>query len=460
MRKSSVRSHINALLPFPLGRFQVGALATLGTETTSRALGLATTIVFIRALSVASYAFMVLFLAVGAFVGTSITGGIQMRYLRTEAERVSRRAPDVEFSFTTALLLEIALISALALIVGLGAGLLGLHPGPTDATGFIFLCTLFSISQAAIQLTIYHYQAHLQFGKAGVVNIVRSGVIVIVAVLVIAGFATSGIAAASIMTVVSLIAAIILSSRIIMGKHRPVRWRRLMIDSEVSWLTIFYLASAGFATIDIFIVAALLHQKDLAAFGAAQRYYAFALGVGPALLAVVRVRTSQSDVIDSPAQQIRMLRSWVKRAGIPVLVGGVLLALVAPFVIPIVDAGRYPASIPTFQLLLIGACAYYVMMPASSLLMAQGRYRALALAVLGAFTANAIGDFVAVEFLGFGIVAIAAVASITYLGFFVATALLTMRAWKSASSTRLSARMRPSALVRQIRASSASWRPS
>jgi hypothetical protein len=61
--------------------------------------------------------------------------------------------------------------------------------------------------------------------------------------------------------------------------------------------------------------------------------------------------------------------------------------------------------------------------------MAQKRYRALALAVFGAFVGNALGDYVAVAGLGLGIVAIAAVASAASVGFYLATVLLVMQKW-------------------------------
>jgi O-antigen/teichoic acid export membrane protein len=133
------------------------------------------------------------------------------------------------------------------------------------------------------------------------------------------------------------------------------------------------------------------------------------------------VRTSQSDVIDSAGVQMTMQRTWIRRASAPAIIGTLLLALAAPRILPVINGGRYGAAIPAFQLLLIGVCAYYVFMPASSLLMSQGRYKALALAVIGAFTANALGDWLAAKGLDLGIVGIAAVASITYVAFFLAT---------------------------------------
>jgi O-antigen/teichoic acid export membrane protein len=409
-------------------RFQLGAMTTLCTDTVSRGLGLATTVFLIRGLRVDNYAFVVLFLAVGQFVGTSITGGIQMRYLRTEAERVSRGDGNVKFPFAVALVGGGLLLFTLVIISLAFASILGIrYKGETPAV-FVMLCGLFAFSQGALQLAIYHYQAHLAFVKAGAVNIMRGVVLVVAAVAAIGGLTQSGIEMTVTFTAGSVMAAAIVCVPLVALKDvRALRWGSMGFGPETNWLTMYYLASAGFATLDVFIVAALLHQRDVATFGASQRYYAFALGAGPALLAVVRVRTSQRDVIDSPTLQLAMLRAWVKRAGIPALIATGSLAIISPVLIPVIDGGRYPESVPVFQLLLIGVCAYYVMMPASSLLMAQRRYQALALSVLGAFIVNAIGDIAAVNVFGFRTVGIAGVASISYVGYFVSTVLLTRR---------------------------------
>ena len=195
---------------------------------------------------------------------------------------------------------------------------------------------------------------------------------------------------------------------------------------ESVWLAAYSVASAGFATVDVFIVAALLSHRDVAAFGAAQRYYAFALGAAPALTAVLRVRTAQRDIMDSPRSQADLLRNWVRRTWLPTVVVGAVLALAAQFVLPVIDGGRYPQSIPVFQILLLGVAAYYVMVPASSLLMSQKRYGALALTVLASLAVNGIGDFTAVRVFDAGIVGVAVIASVTYVGFFIATVVLAL----------------------------------
>jgi O-antigen/teichoic acid export membrane protein len=412
-------------------RFRLGAVATLGTDTLGRGLGLFATVLFIRFLDVPGYAYIVLFLAVGQFVGSSATGGIAMKYLRTEAECVSRGV-DSELSFPSALLGGTLVIAGLAVLGLASAAVLASVSGRGGwgAAAFIGLCALFAVAQGAVSLAMFERQAHLAFISAGAINIARSVVLVLSALCVGLGLWHSALTTAAAMTLSTSAVALCACWRpTLAAGAADFRATRFGFGAESAWLTVFYVASAGFATVDVFIVAALLGHRDVAAFGAAQRYYAFALGAAPALTAVLRVRTAQRDMIDSVAPQARMLRSWVRKTGIPVVLLMAALAALAPLAIPVADGGKYPTSIPVLQLLLVGVCAYYVLMPAPSLLMAQKRYRALALAVFGAFVGNALGDYVAVAGLGLGIVAIAAVASAASVGFYLATVLLVMQKW-------------------------------
>src|SRR5262249_6057662 len=121
---------------------------------------------------------------------------------------------------------------------------------------------------------------------------------------------------------------------------------RLGFGAESGWLTVYNLVSAGFTTVDVFIVAAILSRTDVASFGASQRYLAIALGAAPALLAVFRVRTVQTDVLDSGEAQRRLMLDWARRVA-PVIGAGVVLGvLAAPALVPVVDGGRYPDSVP------------------------------------------------------------------------------------------------------------------
>ena len=393
----------------PLSRFHRGFATTLFSDVVARSISAITTIVLIRFLAVGDYAFLVVFLAVGQFVGSAATGGLRMLYVRTEAERVARGTA-TEMPFGAVLAGGVAIIVVMALAGLLIAEVAGVGT-PAERLYFVGLCAAFSIGQATVDLVSYHHQASLGFVKGGVVNVGRNVCLLAAAVVVGAVLGGSGPATAAALTAASLAAGAVASAKVFLASpaQRRIRGTRLGFTRESGWLTMYSLVAAGFATVDVFIVAVILSQKDVASFGAAQRYYAVALGAVPALEAVMRVRTAQPDIVESSTAQTATLTVWVKRSALPLALLVGMLALAARPVIPLIDHGRYPQSIPVFQVLLVGVFAYYLTLPAVNLLMAQRRFALLATAFGAAFAANAVGDFVLGPRLG--IVAIAAVAT-------------------------------------------------
>ncbi len=367
------------------------------------------TIVFIRALDVDSFAYLVLFLNIGQFAGSALTGGVRMRYMRAEAERVSRgegRATGFGLAMGATLVLVLGVAT-----MAFAAVLLLDSNGSSSHLLFVPLTAAYTAGNAAIELAMYHYQAHLRFSRAGIVGVIRGAATI--AVAGIAGFHLlgSGVAAAAATAGATLAVALIVCLPLILQTASRSMSEVLGDDfgRESGWLTVYYLASAGFAYADIFVVASFLDANAVASYGAALRYLAIVLGPMPALLAVLRVRTSQHDVVDSSHLQTRMLMDWIRRTIVPVSLTIGVVAVAAPFLIPLLDGGRYPDSIPVFQVMLLPAIVNYATMPAPNLLMTQKRYRLLAcfyavVLVVQLIVASGMAQLA-------GVVAVAAVAS-------------------------------------------------
>ena len=133
------------------------------------------------------------------------------------------------------------------------------------------------------------------------------------------------------------------------------------------WLTLYYASAAGFAYVDLLVAGALLDEREIATLGVSLRYLSLILGAMPALGAILRVRTSQMDVVDSPERQREMLAGWLRRCWRPcVAIFAAGLAL-APLAIPLIDGGRYPDSRLVTQVLLATALAAYLTAPAVSI---------------------------------------------------------------------------------------------
>jgi O-antigen/teichoic acid export membrane protein len=397
-----------------LSSFRKGFLSTFALDVVARGMSALTLIVLLRALSVQSFAFVVLLLNVGQFLGGAATGGIRLRYTRLEAERVSRGIAEPS-AFHTTLISGNALILA-AVVLGL-AGATVLDVGkPDERLAFVALGAAFTLGQASIEMAVYHYQAQLAFVRAGTIQVVRSAVLLVLSLGAAVGLLNSGTAVGFAFSIGVGCIALVVAAPLALAARGAKRGRegRFGFGRESASLTLYSIASAGWAYLDLFLVAALLSDTAVAAYGAALRYVAIIMGPAPALVSVLRVRTAQQDMIDSSKAQIEMMVRWARQTALPTLAILGAAAIAAIWVIPLVDGGRYPDSVPIFQVLVVTAFAQFVTLPNSSLLIAQQRYTTLAWINAAAVVLNVAVATVAAEL--FGVVGIAAAGALVTIG--------------------------------------------
>jgi len=395
--------------------FRRGFAATFALDLITSAIGAVAVVVLIRGLSVSSYAYTTLFLTFAQFAGSAASGGVRTRYLREEAERVSRvgqQAP--ESGFVESLVRGTLLILALGLVAAPVAATADLGSEFGGGVTLIITATAFAVGYAALELAVAHYQARRRFFRAGILRVFR-GAVLLLASLAITLLSESVLSISvwfvASMTVVGLVAIAPIVHRGLTKAARFSRWTRF--KPEELWLSWYYVFSAGFAYVDVMVASSLLSKHAVATLGASLRYLAIVLAAVPALGAVLRVRTSQADLVDSLENQRDMVISWLRRATIPagLLIG--IAVVLAPYLIPVIDGGRYPSSVVTFQIFLITAVTAYLSAPVANILMAQHRYALLASIYSLGLLVNLIGDIAVAR--PFGVVGIAIVSTTVYV---------------------------------------------
>jgi O-antigen/teichoic acid export membrane protein len=398
-----------------LSRFRRGFVSTFVLDVTARGMSAVTLILLLRTLSVGDFAFVVLLLNVGQFLGSAATGGVRLRYTRLEAERVSRGHEEPS-AFHATLLSGSALILAAGALGLVGASVLGVGKGGGERLAFVAIAIAFTLGSAAIEMTIFHYQAQLAFLRAGLIQVIRSVVLLAVAGLATAGLLESGEAIGAYFAVAVGLVALVVAAPLALATRGASGGLegRFGFGRETAALTLYSMASAGWAYLDLFLVAALLDDAAVAAYGAALRYVSIVMGPVPAMVSVLRVRTAQRDMIDSAAAQIEMMKRWARQTALPTLAILGLAAIAAVWAIPLIDGGRYPDSVPIFQVLLLTAFAQFVTLPNSSLLIAQERYTSLAWVNTAAVALNVAVAALAAEL--FGVVGIAVAGALVTIG--------------------------------------------
>lgn len=407
--------------------FRRGFATTFVLDLITSAIGAVAVVVLIRGLSVSSYAYITLFLTFAQFAGSAASGGVRTRYLREEAERVSRLGQDAaKRGFVESLVRGTLLIVALGLCAAPVAVVADLGSKFGGGETLIFTATAFAIGYAALELAVAHYQARRRFFRAGILRVFRGAALLLAALAVVVlseSVLSISIWFVGLMTAVGLVAIWPIAHRSLTRVAGLGRWTRF--NREELWLSSYYVFSAGFAYVDVMVASSLLSKHAVATLGASLRYLAIVLAAVPALGAVLRVRTSQADLVDSLENQRRMVISWLRRATLPAaLLIGTAIAL-APYLIPVIDGGRYPRSIVTFQIFLITAVTAYLTAPVANILMAQRRYALLASIYSLGLIVNLIGDIAVAR--PFGVVGIAVVSTTVYVVIDIAMVVTSLR---------------------------------
>jgi O-antigen/teichoic acid export membrane protein len=407
--------------------FRRGFTLAFTADLLTKCLSAVTVVVLIRGLTVSAYAYTTLFLTLAQFAGAAAGGGVRTRYLREEAESVSRGTGTARTDlFLVSLIKGTLLVAAIGLCVLPIVGPLHLGARFGARSSLIFYAVAFAAGYGATELAIAHHQARRRFAMAGILSVIRAGALLVAAALI--SFTHQDVFLLSVSFVVSMV-AVGLTTAV------PIAWpaltrahlslSALKFDREESWLSLYYLAAAGFAYVDVLVASALLDQRQVATLGVAIRYLTIVLAAVPSLGAILRVRTAQADMVDSRSAQRKMILRWMRAGAVPVLLGLGLMVALSPWVIPIVNGGRYPGSVPVLQIFLITAASSYLSAPAASVMMTQRRYAALA-AIFGVGLAiNLVGDVLVAH--RFGVVGIAIVSTAVYVALDVAMTLDALR---------------------------------
>ena len=376
---------------------------TAAFDFASRLLAAVTALVLIRRLAPDQFASYTVALALAQLLSVGAGSGIRMRYLREEAERISRASEGAQEhikgqysnGFASAVwaqlvLIAIASLAAIAVIPVAGVTAAGL-----SALQLVALCGVFACAQALTETVIFRRQAQTNFARAGLISVARS-----CGLLVAAGIAILISANVGILIVLNTLALCAVFSLQLKGsglkrEFNPKSIKRYLWNPESGWLSAYYVAAAGYATADIFVASALLPADEVAAFGVGQRFNAIALGALPVFAAVMRVRTSQIDIVASSAAQRDALFKWLKRTSLPIVIAAIVAIALSHLLIPLVLGGRYPSATPIFQILILSSAFMYLFAPVPSLLMAQRRYRFLAIVLALTLGVNVLVDVLA-----------------------------------------------------------------
>ncbi len=235
------------------------------------------------------------------------------------------------------------------------------------------------------------YQKQLKFAAFSFIELARSSLVSAALIVLLVQFGT-GVRTWQVIAVQS--AALWSLSLVVISRHLDLREAldfrhgvfllRPIFGNGHGYLFGYFFVLAFFSQADIFLIKALSGQETLAAFGSAARYYqllSLALGAVHAVILPTMQRLETPEAMDAIfGRHFRMLLVFAPIVGV--------CALAAPWVLPWVDLGRYPAAVPTFQILCLSVIISFAFSPHVNLVFAHRRFRFLLILIVVALAVN------------------------------------------------------------------------
>ena len=152
--------------------------------------------------------------------------------------------------------------------------------------------------------------------------------------------------------------------------HRGVGVLREMGTGASRFLLLYFLLLSLFGQLETLLLGRLSTSLALASYGAASRYYgllSLALGAVHTVLLPVVHEARQEGTLDHVLREQRRMSLVV----VPLLIfaGGV-----AGWALPMIDGGKYPASVMAFRVLVASAAFSFILSPYSNVLISALRY--------------------------------------------------------------------------------------
>lgn len=235
------------------------------------------------------------------------------------------------------------------------------------------------------------YQKQLKFSAFSFIELARSA-LVSAALIVLLVQSGAGVRTWQVLAVQAvalwLLSLIVISRHLDLRDALDLRHRRSLLQPVFGnghgYLFGYFFVLAFFSQADIFMIKLMSDQETLASFGSAARYYqllSLALGaVHAVFLPTMQQLETRQALDDFFGRHFRMLLVFAP------IVGG--CALAAPWILPWIDLGRYPAAVPTFQILCLSVIISFAFSPHVNLVFARRRFRFLLILIVFALAIN------------------------------------------------------------------------
>lgn len=244
---------------------------------------------------------------------------------------------------------------------------------------FIHFSLIYTVFYSLIKINQFYYQGQEKYSKAGIIEVFRTGTILLAILLLYCLWGTLTIymvcgayCVVSFLVFSCSLLTILFKSKCIINKRSLILGKRLLVES--GWLLIYCIILALFNQADVLLLSNYASDAEIANYGVAQKYQALALSVLPSLLALMRVKTAKNEYVQSPQKRKEFTIKWIRTTTPGIIFLVVIGALLSKLIFPLINGHQYDNAIPLFQIMLIGVGISYVFSPNVPVIMAAKRF--------------------------------------------------------------------------------------
>lgn len=393
------------------GSFLLKSILTLASlDVLNKLLKGILTILLIRNLTIDEYSNFTLFTTISSFLFSFFINGLYTNYTLNESERISRTGNSSMKLFN----LNLIIVSFINVVLIIGCSLLQNKNANKE---LYVLSMIYSFTICLLELCKSYYLVNKEFKKSGnIVNRINILMLVSLVILIIfkginfKNIVIIHIVITGVYSLVNIYNIYIKNKCVADLDNCEINIKQYYRDAL--WIVLYTALLAIFNQMDVFIISHYLDKKSVAIYGVSFKYYTLLLSLLPAIKAVLKIRTTQKDMLDSLDYQKHFVSNWIKKTSLIVVPLIFLAILIIPIVFPILNGDQYNDSIIPFQIFCIGVGLSYIFSPSSNVLMSMKKYEFMTILALVICIINYIGNILLVK--QFGIIGVVFITIISH----------------------------------------------
>ena len=357
------------------------------------------TILLIRTLTINEYSQYTFFITISTFIFSFFSNGLYTTYTLVESERVSREGYCSIKLFKN----NLFIISSINILL---FSIITFLSFKEHIDRIILLGVIYSFTISILELVKSYYLVNKKFKNSGkIVNDINIIIAISLMILVIFNKLSLSYVIIFHIFVTGLFAVVHLLKILNLMKNEKLKSYEEKIDFKdyykaSLWIMSYTALLAIFNQMDVFIIKKYLDNESLAMYGVSFKYYNLMLSLLPAIKTVLKIRTTQKDMLDNLKIQKKFIATWIKKTSIVVIPSIIIVILVTPYVFNILNGKQYSNAIAPFQIFCIGVAISYIFSPSSNVIMSMKKYKFITILAFIVCILNLVGNIILVNSIG------------------------------------------------------------